>query len=160
MIVSGVGPGFDGDGFERAAVFKPSSFKQSSPKWSLTVRFAAHISWSTSSRTPGKNVYAPQKKQHGESDPHERRATRPSRGDIRRLVPLCEHAQRRGNDEVDHRRARRLRPTAECRAAIPAEDGVLRDQREHREDERDEQHGADDSGDDGKNMPPSRAPPA
>ena len=26
-----------------------------------TVRFAAHISWSTSSRTPGKKVYATQK---------------------------------------------------------------------------------------------------
>ena len=48
----GVGAGFDGDGFERLQTMVSEIV--------VAVRFAAHISWSTSSRTPGKNVYADQ----------------------------------------------------------------------------------------------------
>ena len=45
---SGIGSGFDGDGFQR--------FQTIVSEMVVAVRFAAHISESTSSRTPGKNV--------------------------------------------------------------------------------------------------------
>ena len=44
----GLGSGLDGDGFERLQTMVSEIV--------VTVRFAAHISWSTTSRTPGKNV--------------------------------------------------------------------------------------------------------
>src|SRR6185295_1080384 len=48
----GGGAGFYGDGLER--------FQTIVSEIVVTVRFAAHMSWSTSSRMPGKNVYATQ----------------------------------------------------------------------------------------------------